>query len=71
MKIKNPSFAVSGFQVDGLDELDASGRSGGYTQPANRTLFPLANGLIVWEGTHAEWTSTLSSPSYPKKLRLF
>jgi len=57
----SPSFAVSGFQVYviGFDEVDASGRSGGYTQPANRTLFPLSNGLIVWEASHSEWTSKL------------
>jgi len=39
--------------------VDASGCLGGYAQPANRTLFPLSNGLIVWEASHSEWTSTL------------
>jgi len=40
----------------------------GYTQPGNRSLFPLTNGFIVWEGEHPSWTvgvllSTTASPS--------
>ena len=48
-------------------EPDASGRPDGYTDPANRTQFPLTNGFIVWDGSHPQWTSKLFfiSPSQP------
>jgi len=40
----------------------------GYTNPANRTLFPLTNGTIFWNGSHESWTvgvmiSTAASPT--------
>ena len=56
-------------------ELDASGRTDGYTNPANRTQFPLTNGAIAWNGSHSSWTSKLSSHPLaslyggPKRIR--
>ena len=53
---------VSGRMLFVLDEsLTCLGRPGGYTDPANRTQFPLSNGFIVWEATHTQWTSTFMS----------
>jgi len=62
MKTTNPSFAVgvSWVAVVDLDKkFDMSGPLDGYTQPANRTKFPLTNGFIIWEGEHPSWTREL------------
>jgi len=50
-------------------ELNATGRPGGYTEPANRTRFPLTSGFIVWNASHTQWTSELSYLSPSQLLR--
>lgn len=47
-------------------EFDTSGRTDGYTDPANRTPFPLTSGFIVWNGSHPSWTSELYFLSLPQ-----
>ena len=41
-------------------KLDTPEFADGYTQVGNRSLFPLANGFLLWEGEHPSWTSKSS-----------
>ena len=44
----------------------------GYTEAANRSLFPLTNGFITWESEHPSWTGKYSYPRFnhhPDRLR--
>lgn len=50
-------------------EIDSSERPGGYTEPANRTRFPLTSGYIVWNASHTQWTSELTYQSPSQLLR--
>jgi len=66
--VVNAHFQINYPAVRGpFDEDNEPQFCDGYTQPAIRTRFPLANGVIVWEGEHPDWTigvmiSTAASP---------
>lgn len=50
-------FAVSlNERLTPFDVLD------GYTEAANRSLFPLTNGFITWESEHPSWTGKYPHP---------